>query len=248
MCWSMEASTALAAIGLGSTAYCAVRGDEKRLWIPLGYFSLMEALQAYSYTVIDQCSLPANQVATLLGALHVIFQTLMVNYFSLYFIPKGIRKQVEPWVYTICAVGIVMLLLSLYPFTWADRCPVGGDTLCGNRLCSISGSWHIAWEVPRSQLGVFLDTYWYAFSVLILPFFYGAWKITLYHLFTGPFLAFISTGTLNEWAAVWCLYSIGLLLLVAKTRLRELLKVQSWYGLPFPEGKKKFHQNHESVN
>ncbi len=48
MCWSGEASTVLAAVGLGTTVYAASKGEDKRLWMPLGYFSLMEALQAYT--------------------------------------------------------------------------------------------------------------------------------------------------------------------------------------------------------
>ena len=45
MCWSGEASATLATIGLTSTAYVAWKGEKKALWIPLGYFSLMELLQ-----------------------------------------------------------------------------------------------------------------------------------------------------------------------------------------------------------
>ena len=48
MCWSGEASTLLATAGLGTTVYAATKGEDKSLWMPLGYFSLMEALQAFS--------------------------------------------------------------------------------------------------------------------------------------------------------------------------------------------------------
>jgi hypothetical protein len=46
MCWSGEASGVLAAVGLGTAAYIAVKGESKELWIPLTYFALMELLQA----------------------------------------------------------------------------------------------------------------------------------------------------------------------------------------------------------
>jgi len=55
-----------------------------------------------------------------------------------------------------------------------------------------------------------------------------------YHIITGPLLAFLSTDNMNEWAAVWCLYSIGLLLLLIKTPIRRYLFVSKWYGLPYP--------------
>ena len=67
MCWSGEASTVLATIGLSSTVYFYYKKEPAALCAALGYFSLMEVLQAYTYTVIDECSNPANQLATLLG-------------------------------------------------------------------------------------------------------------------------------------------------------------------------------------
>jgi len=60
MCWSGEASAVLAVVGLGTTAYAAYKKEPAPLWIALGYFSLMELLQAFTYSVIDQCSLPSN--------------------------------------------------------------------------------------------------------------------------------------------------------------------------------------------
>jgi hypothetical protein len=62
MCWNGQASATLATLGLASTAYVAYKGEERSLWVPLAYFSLMELLQAGTYTVIDLCGLPLNQV------------------------------------------------------------------------------------------------------------------------------------------------------------------------------------------
>ena len=61
MCWSGEASAALAAVGLGSTTYVAAKGEKKALWMPLGYFSLMELLQAFTYS-----NVPPESVACLM--------------------------------------------------------------------------------------------------------------------------------------------------------------------------------------
>ena len=71
MCWSLEASATLATVGLASTAYVAIKKEKKELWVPLGYFSLMELLQAITYLFIDKCDLPINQLLTLLGYLHI---------------------------------------------------------------------------------------------------------------------------------------------------------------------------------
>ena len=48
MCWSGEASTVLAVVGFAGTAYAAYKKEPLALWLCLGYFTLMEALQAYT--------------------------------------------------------------------------------------------------------------------------------------------------------------------------------------------------------
>jgi hypothetical protein len=228
MCWSGEASAVLASVGLGSTAYFAVKGEDKRLWLPLGYFALMEALQAYTYAVIDDCQNPANQFATYLGFLHIIFQPFLINLISLYFVPEHIRKKVEFWVFSLVLCGSVTMIISIYPFQWATLCDPAVAPFCGKRLCSISGDWHIAWEMPRTDVWWLFGAKAYAFTAFILPILYGSWRFTIYHLLTGPFLAYLTTGSLNELAAVWCLFSIGLLLAVVKTPIRRFLHVRNW--------------------
>ena len=228
MCWSGEASAVLAAIGLGSTTYVAIKGEDKRLWLPLGYFSLMEALQAYTYTVIDDCSNPNNQLATLLGYLHIVFQPFLINLISLYFVPEKVRQKVEFWVFAALLIGAFTMIVSIYPLAWAPACDSTYAPFCGKQLCSFSGSWHISWSMPRTVIAWPFGVRAYALTAFIIPVLYGSWRFTLYHFMTGPFLAFITTGTLNELAAVWCLFSIGLLLVVIKTPIRKYLHVQSW--------------------
>ena len=94
MCWSGEASAVLATAGLGTTAYAAYRKEPAAIWMPLGYFSLMELLQAFTYSVIDQCSLPSNKIATLLGYLHITFQPFFMNAVSMHFIPDQARARI----------------------------------------------------------------------------------------------------------------------------------------------------------
>lgn len=226
MCWSGEASAVLAAVGIGSTIYAARKGEDRRLWMPLGYFSLMELLQAFTYTVIDDCANPANQIATLLGYLHIVFQPFFANLISLYFVPRPVREAIEPWVYAIVAAGAIIMLVSVYPFAWAQSCHAGIEVFCGQRICSISGDWHIAWEINRTVLAMGLMPY--VLTTFLLPVLYGSWRMTLYHLVTGPGLAWLTTRNPNELAAVWCLYSIGLLLIVAKTPIRRVLHVRNW--------------------
>ncbi len=68
MCWSGEASVVVAAAGYASGYYYWKEGEPKILWTPIVYFASMEALQAATYLVVDQCTNPANQLATKLAS------------------------------------------------------------------------------------------------------------------------------------------------------------------------------------
>lgn len=244
MCWSGEASAVLAATGFGSTAYFYWKGESKPLCAALAYFSLMELLQAYTYSVIDQCFNPNNQIATFLGYMHIAFQPFFVNAVSMHFIPDAVRKRIAATVYALCFAGATIFMMRIYPFEWASFCfeksykfMLANDIqfdmpFCGKQICSVSGDWHIAWAIPANGSIQMANAYVYV--AFLLPLLYGSWKLTLYHIVTGPLLAFLTTNNMNEWAAVWCLYSIGLLLLLIKTPIRHYLHVERWYGLPYP--------------
>jgi Family of unknown function (DUF5765) len=239
MCWSGEASAVLATIGLGATAYAAYKKEPMQLWVTLGYFSLMELLQAFTYSVIDECALPSNQVATLLGYLHIAFQPFFINALALYFVPKDIARKVAPWVYAFCFLSAIVMILQVYPFDWAGTC-ADGRTLCGPRLCSVHGEWHIAWEVPTNGIGnSFAHTPAHGFPTylvagFLLPFVYGSWRLNVYHILCGPLLARMLSENMNERPAIWCLLSIGILLVVVKTPLRKYLHVRKY---PFGWGR-----------
>ena len=49
MCWSGEASAALATAGFLSTGYAAYKKESRMLWLPLGYFSLMELINVDNF-------------------------------------------------------------------------------------------------------------------------------------------------------------------------------------------------------
>ena len=244
MCWSGEASAGLAMTGFIGTALFYRKGESKVLCGALAYFSLMELLQAYTYTVIDQCFNPKNQIATFLGYMHIAFQPFFVNAVAMYFIPKTVRQLIAPWVYVLCFAAAAVFMMRIYPFPWADYCfektyrfllPDNFEfnmPFCGKQICSTSGEWHIAWAIPANGSIEMANAYVYA--AFLLPLLYGSWKLVLYHFITGPLLAFLSTNDMNEWAAVWCLYSIGLLLLLIKTPVRHYLHVSNWYGLSIP--------------
>jgi hypothetical protein len=146
--------------------------------------------------------------------------------------PKDSARIIAPWAYFGCFVGAIVMLLQLYPFNWAGHCALGRP-LCGDVLCTVKGEWHIAWLVPSNGIGNFMagDSWLgrgfitYPLMAFYVPSLYGSWRFILFSFVAGPMLAGMTTSNINEWPAVWCLFSIGLVLAIIKTPLRYHLHV-----------------------
>lgn len=242
MCWSGEASYALAAAGLAATGYAAWKKDSPLLWLPLMYFSGMELLQGYTYSVIDQCGLGANRFATLLSYLHIAFQPFFGAMMALYFVPAAVRRLAWPICLAACSISAAVMIVQLQPLEAAGLC-TPGRLLCGPQMCSVTGNWHIAWQVPVNGMfegmaaasqgwpwhRLFADAFpTYPIAMFLVPFLLGSWKLVIYHLLMGPVLARLTTSNPNEIPAVWCLLSIGFLMIAIKTPVRRYLHVESW--------------------
>ena len=65
----------------------------------------------------------------------------------------------------------------------------------------------------------------------ILPVLYGAWRLAVFHLLAGPGLAGLLTRNPNEIPAVWCLFSIAIVLAISWPRLRGFFAWKPWPGL-----------------
>ncbi|MGR9116806.1 MAG: DUF5765 domain-containing protein [Gammaproteobacteria bacterium] len=239
MCWSGEASTVLAAAGITTAVYVARKGESKELWIPLAYFALMELLQAATYVYINLCDNPNNQVLTLLGYIHIAFQPFFVNMVAMYFIPESVKFKIRTTVYSICAIGSIAMLIKMFPFDWAGTCNIGTEGFCGPTVCSVSGAWHIAWQMPLNGLmsgsvdWLFgfdwgLHAFTYILVAFYLPVIYGSWRFVGFHYLVGPWISDVTTSDPNEYAAVWCLFSIALCVSVIKTPIRKHLHVKTW--------------------
>ncbi|MFM2005345.1 MAG: hypothetical protein RLZZ09_1000, partial [Pseudomonadota bacterium] len=219
MCWSGEASAVLATVGFGTAAYVAYKGESKELWIPLTYFACMELLQAATYVYINLCDSPPNQILTLFGYIHIAFQPFFVNMVAMYFIPEEVKKKISTAVYTICGIGAIAMLVKMYPFAWAGKCLIGIEAFCGTQACSVSGDWHIAWQLPLNGLMMDLTNIipgflyglhgiTYILVAFVMPVIYGSWRFVAFHILMGPLLSILTTRDPNEYAAVWCLFSI----------------------------------------
>ncbi len=212
MCWSPEASVTLGVAGV-ATAVCLARKEgTKGLVAPLVYFSLMEFLQFFGYQHIDQCDLPVNQYITMLSYVHIAFQPIFFNMLYIYSRGSRIRAATKRIIYAAATVFSFLMLVKAIPLIPGTMCTIG-QTLCGPVWCTVRGTWHIAWSVPLFNSPLPGDLFiYYALAVFVLPLFYGAWRGVLFAL-VGPVLAYATTQNPQEWPAVWCLFSVALILL-----------------------------------
>ena len=243
MCWSGEASAVLATVGLSTAVYVARKGESKELWIPLTYFALMELLQAFTYVYIDLCGNLNNQILTLFGYLHISFQPFFVSMIAMYFIPQKVKEKIYLYVYSLCAVAALAMIVKMVPFASTGTCLIGTEVFCGDVTCSVSGDWHIAWQMPLNDLMSYPMNYilgtsyglhgiTYILAGFLLPFVIGSWRFVIFHIFAGPIISLATTTNPNEYAAVWCLFSIALCVSVIKTPIRGQLHVRKKSAVP----------------
>ncbi len=219
MCWSAPASLALGVAGVGVAAYSHHKGETKFFTIPLLYFSIMEFLQFFSYFYVNECALTANTTLTFLSLAHMAFQPIFVNMLIFRTLPSLPSPRFRRTIYAACLVCTALILAKLVPFAPQSICTFG--TLCGKAWCTVSGNWHIAWSVPQYTYPIPGDSFiYYSIAAFGLPLLYGAWRNVLQIVLLGPVLAyFLSGGNWLEWPAIWCLYSVALLLIALTQRL-----------------------------
>ena len=239
MCWSATASITMIGIGAVATGVTAARGEPRAIWLALGYFTIMEALQAVGYAVVDQCGTTSNEAITLLSYFHIVFQPFFINAFAMELVPGPVKARLRRAVYLCCAASSAMMLAQLYPFEWAGTCRLG-ESLCGAELCLVSGEWHIAWNIPYNGLlhpladvlGFHSGFPTYMLVAFVVPLAYGAWRFVIFHALAGPILASFLTANPNEVPAVWCLFSIGIILMGLSPLIREQFKTTAWWVWP----------------
>ena len=213
MCWTAAASLTLGVAGIATAVVLHKKGETSNFTIPLVYFSLMELLQFMSYSSINECALTVNTTLTLLSYIHIAFQPIFVNMFFMGRMAKPPSKRVKWWAYGAAALTTLILLVKLIPFDPSSICTIG-QTVCGPQMCTVSGSWHLAWHVPYYNWPIPGDgIIYYFFGAFLVPLIYGAGFNVLLAVLLGPVLAIVLTGgSPTEYPAVWCLISVGILL------------------------------------
>lgn len=239
MCWNVEASIAMVGLGAVATGVTVARREPPAIWLTIGYFTVMEVLQLAGYAVLDQCGTTANQSVTVLSYLHIVFQPFLINAFAMELVPSRVKRSVRKWVFAGCAASAAVMLVQLVPWDAVGPC-VPGQPLCGDPLCTRAGNWHIAWHIPyngllvpvEAALGTGFGFPTYILATMVLPLTYGAWRFVLVSVFAGPVLASMLTSDPNEMPAVWCLFSIFILLIALSSRVRQRVSTDKWWGRP----------------
>jgi len=227
MCWSGEASAAIAIGGLTSAWLLKRRGEPREVYLPTAYFVLMEGLQAVTYTVVWKCGVPLNTIVTYLAVAHISFQPIFINMLGMEFVDPAVKKRIKGYVYAFCGVIALLCLARLIPaYDVFGRCEVGTPLCSLTRTCAYRGHWHIGWDILLNGLNP--RFYWYSIAAFAVPVLYGSWKWSLYHFLVGPFLAGLTTVDVNERPAVWCLFSTCIIALLVNTRLRSYIHVKKW--------------------
>jgi hypothetical protein len=201
--------------GVAAAAYSARRGDPAAVPLTFLFFAAMEGLQLAGYRVIDQCGTPANQWVTGLSMLHIALQPIVINAFMLAWLASGATGRTKRTVMGLAVLATALMLVQMVPWPGLPRC-TPGQPLCGEVLCTVSGTWHLAWTLPYSDifagpdrwLGTNFGFPTYVLAVFVLPLFYGLWRFALFHALVGPIAANLLTQNPNEAPAIWCLVSV----------------------------------------
>ncbi len=226
-------------MGSVATAVTYRRGEPAAIWVTMAYFTAMEALQVAGYAVVDECESTTNKSVTLLSYLHIVFQPFFINWFAMELVPEPIKNKARKWVFGLCALSAAFMLMQILPWPVLGQCAAGAP-LCGDAYCTVSGNWHIAWDVPYNGLMTSIDAALgtnagfptYMIAAFALPLAYGAWRFVLVHIIAGPVLANALTDNPNEMPAVWCLLSIAILLVGLSPLVRRSVSARTWWGRP----------------
>ena len=237
MCWGVGITATMVAAGVGAAAITHRRGAPWPVPLTLGFFAAMEAIQLAGYGVIDECGGSANRAVTIAAMAHIALQPVVINLFALALLTPALPARSRRFVIAAAAAASAVIVLQLLPIEAFGRC-APGIALCGEALCTRSGAWHQAWDVPYNGLLVPLEAALgtrtgfpsYMIAVFVLPALYGAWRFAAINFVAGPVGSFALTADPSEGPAIWCVFSIPILVLALSSRARRPFMVGAREG------------------
>ena len=226
MCYSAGMSFSLAAVGaIASAAALADPTWRRQLrYVPLIFYTCMELLQGVQYSHVNECGTPANRFSTEVAYLLVVVQPLMWN--LLYYL----RTPANNCDRRLFVLGMVLAVIWI-AFHVAGRLlhgasgfvdrTHGANTYTGGDSpgCTMRDpGHHLYWKWASADLGG-LDATWLMYLMIwFLPALVsGCHRLHMAFGVAGAALAAVVTwrwgSRVDEFASVWCLFSIPLLVL-----------------------------------
>jgi len=191
------------------------------------YFAVMEVFQAALYPVLDQCDNWWNQLITSLAMAHVCFQPFVLNwlaaqelkfnpvYYDRFMFACRLSFLFGLWLMARMIVETVGITKSIVP----EECKFTYNTemLRGTQLCSYTGKVHLGWHIPMADNHYFWPSINLHAFMSFAPFAVHPEEPAMIFkavmlILLGPLLAIYIAPDHSEAAAVWCLYSVALLI------------------------------------
>ena len=222
MCFDQKSSGAFAAIGLFLSIFVYKKTGNTALASGIFFFFTMEFLQFVQYFFIDDCDSQVNQILTLVGFLRICLQPYFTHVLNTSLTrSERVLTQFRA-VKKLALLGGGLLFMRYFASHWqmsppTDACP-SHEWLRGEKLCTYSGRFHLAWSVPMYD-----PTYYSPGSaihsfLMFAPFFIFnkpmMWVQGFFLFLTGPALAAFVTPNLQEQASIWCFFSIAQILIM----------------------------------
>ncbi|KAJ5074485.1 hypothetical protein M0811_01116 [Anaeramoeba ignava] len=211
MCFSQPISLVLSVIGIILSIYLRIRyRKDKDIWrlvYPSDYFTAMEILQFFQYYWVNDCNSQVNIYLTWIGYLHISFQPLFSNILASYDTQRR-RPFYSKLILPMCIISGTFMFTR---FLWTSPfpCDTNLDPLCGARTCTFDGTVHFKWQLVLRAPNYFTPgAFIHAFMMFVPPLLIGSKIATLVLLITGPVLGYYLSRNKDEWASIWCFYSI----------------------------------------
>jgi hypothetical protein len=210
MCFNQPMSLIFGIMGLILTKIMWTKTNNKYKTLLVFYFTIMELLQYFQYFYIDQCDSSMNIFLTFLGYLHICFQPFILHLGNGYSDDKVIFEQ-NKIVIKLCFIVGLSLLTRFFISPWTNNFGCNTEWVRGEKLCTVSGKYHLAWSIPMYESTYFVPGVFIHNFFMIAPFFVlknYSWIMGVLLFLTGPLLASIITENLQEQASIWCFFSI----------------------------------------
>ncbi|KAJ5074219.1 hypothetical protein M0811_00848 [Anaeramoeba ignava] len=215
MCFTQPISLIFTIAGVLASQYLRrakhLKNDPRvwRMYIGMEYFTAMEFLQFIQYFWVDQCDSQINKILTWIGLFHIAYQPVFSNLMTSYDILKEHRFGYDKLVIPMCVIAGTFQISRIFGYD-IFPCDDIQDPLCGKITCTFTGTVHLRW-ILKMRAHSYITPGGFIHSVLMfVPMMIaGAAKASFSLMLTGPILGYILSRNKDEWASIWCFYSVG---------------------------------------